>query len=90
MFSFDGHIDDKEMSRLAENWSYLGQDARGNIAAVFHRGQSEEFYRGVTAALFASARLMTDKSFPESDKPIAVKGALGYVATRIITGNWPK
>lgn len=89
MFSFDQKLGGAELSQLADNWRNLNSETRANIAAVFNGDRNEDFYRGVAAALYATGKLMTDKNYPTTSKPTAVLGALGYVASRLSSGDWP-
>lgn len=63
---------------------------KANIAAVFNCEHSEEFYRGVAAALHACGKLVTDQNYPTTAKPTVILAALGYVGTKIARGEWPK
>jgi basic membrane lipoprotein Med (substrate-binding protein (PBP1-ABC) superfamily) len=90
MFSFDQYLGKAELSQLADNWRKLDDPTKTNIAAVFNREHSEAFYRGVAAALYACGKLLTDQNYPAPDKPTVVLGALGYVATKLASSEWPK
>lgn len=91
MFVFDQYLGKAELSQLAEQWERLPDDGstKNNIAGVFNREHSDEFYRGMAAALHASAKLLTDKNYPEYAKPTVIIGALGFVSGKLATGKWP-
>lgn len=90
MFTFDPTLGNTELLQLSKQWGHLDDSTKANIADVFNRNGSDEFYRGVVAALHACAKLMTDASYPESAKPTAVIGAMAYVASKISMGKWPQ
>lgn len=89
MFTLDPHLSAVELKQLSANFARLTPDTRDNIREVMNHDHSEEFYRGMAAALFAASKLVTDPNYPEDSKRTVLLGALGYVAARLTHGSWP-
>lgn len=90
MFVFDQYLGKAELSDLVERlWGALNAASKSNVAGAFNGDHSDEFYRGVVAALHACAQLLDKEDYPVEAKPVVVKAALGYVAGRLATGKWP-
>ena len=89
MFSLDPHLAAAELRQLSENFDRLTPDTRENIRDVMNMDHSDEFYRGMAAALYAAAKLITDTNYPESMKHTVLAGSLGFVAAKLTRGSCP-